>query len=642
MKKSINIQSLIYRNYLTSSLVPIFTIEVVLLLLYFIINLYISEKNQLALLEEVTQNLQEITSREVTNINNQLKEISRYAVVIQRDHEAFFSNTDACFFPHSEPEFGIHENSVYYKLKNNGGGSLYYSSSTVMGDAEKFKARCSEILDPLLASIVETIPIITQAYLNTWDGMNRIYPFMPNAPTQYGPVAQMEEFNFYYEADAKHNPERKPVWTGAYLDPAGQGWMVSNVFPIYRDDFLEGVSGLDVTIDSFVQNILNSSIPWNASTFMVDKNGMILAMQEKVEQLIKLRELKTHVYNENIKKTVEKPEEYNILMSKNESIKSQMQRIFDSKDRISEMSIDGVTYLVSQEIVTETGWRMITLIEESLIFSPINKLKELSKKIGYIAIGVMILFYIIFFLFLLRKSRKLTVKIATPIEILSTLTRGLGESLKTKKLEAVGIDEIDHLSQNFNTMVIELETRTDALVNSQLREKMREKEVEILERLAITDRLTELYNRRKLDEILTVESERTKRFNNPYGIVLLDIDHFKSVNDTYGHQVGDQVLVDVAKLLKLHTRETDVAGRWGGDEFLIICPETDQNGLIQLAENLRKNIERYEFSVVNTKTSSFGVTVYQQGDEIKDMILRADKALYLAKGNGRNRVEFQW
>ena len=642
MKKSINIQSMIYRNYLTSSLVPIFTIEVVLLLLYFIINFYISEKNQLALLEEVTQNLQEITSREVTNINNQLKEISRYAVLIQRDHEAFFSNVDACFFPHGEPEFGVHENSVYYKLKNNSGGSLYYSGSTVMGDAEKFKARCSEILDPLLVSIVETVPIITQAYLNTWDGMNRIYPFMLNAPAQYGPVLQMEEFNFYYEADARHNPERKPVWTGAYLDPAGQGWMVSNIFPIYRDDFLEGVSGLDVTIDSFVQNILNSSFPWNAGTFMVDKNGMILAMQEKVEQLIKLRELKTHVYNENIKKTVEKPEEYNILMSENESIKSQMQRIFDSKDRISEMSIDGVIYLVSQEIVTETGWRMITLIEEALIFSPINKLKELSKKIGYIAIGVMILFYLIFFLFLLRKSRKLTAKIATPIERLSTLTRGLGENLKTKKLEAVGIDEIDHLSQNFNTMAIELETRTDALVNSQLREKMREKEVEILERLAVTDRLTGLYNRRKLDDILTVESERTKRFNNPYGIVLLDIDHFKSVNDTYGHQVGDQVLIDVAELLKRHTRETDVAGRWGGDEFLIVCPGTDRKGLIKLAETLRKNIENHKFSVIGNKTSSFGITAYQQEDEIKDLILRADNALYLAKGNGRNRVEFQW
>ncbi len=101
-------------------------------------------------------------------------------------------------------------------------------------------------------------------------------------------------------------------------------------------------------------------------------------------------------------------------------------------------------------------------------------------------------------------------------------------------------------------------------------------------------------------------------------------------------------MIDVAELLKRHTRETDVAGRWGGDEFLIVCPGTDRKGLIKLAETLRKNIENHKFSVIGNKTSSFGITAYQQEDEIKDLILRADNALYLAKGNGRNRVEFQW
>ena len=640
IKKSIKIQSLIYRNYLTSSLVPIFAIEVMLIVLYFAINLYISEQNQQTLLEEVTQNLQEITSREASNINDQLKEASRYAMLVQRDHQAFFSQADNCFFPHEEPQFATHENGAYYKLNNNGGASLYYSSSTDIGEAQQRKARCSEMLDPLLLSIVETSPVITQAYLNTRDGMNRLYPFMPDAPQQYGPVLHMQEFNFYYEADAEHNPERKPVWTGAYLDPAGQGWMVSNVFPIYRDDFLEGVSGLDVTIDSFVQNILNLNLPWKASTFMVDQNGIILAMQEKIEQLLKLKELKAHVYNENIQTTIEKPENYNIFMSKDASFKTQMQRIFDSQDQISNINIDGTSYLVSQEIVPETGWRMITLIQESTIFSPINKLKKLSTQVGYLAIAAMLLFYIIFFLYLLRKSHKLTARIATPIEELSSLTCGLGENLKAKKQQTVGIVEIDHLSTNFNKMANELETRTDALIDAQLREKMREKEAELLEQLAVTDSLTNLYNRRKLDKVLTAENERSKRFNHPYGVVLLDIDHFKSINDNFGHQVGDKVLVDIAKLLQRQTRKTDIIGRWGGEEFLIICPETDKEGLIKFAESLRKSIAAHDFPVINTKTSSFGLAIYQQGDQTKDIISRADKALYKAKYNGRNRVEF--
>ena len=641
MRKSTSIQSLIYRSYLTSSLLPIFTIEVVLVVLYFAINLYIADKSEQILLQEATQNLQEITSRETTNINNRLQEASRYALLIQRDHEAFFSNPGACFIPHAQPEFTNHKNGAYYKLNNNGGASLYYSSDTNIGEKEKQKARCSEMLDPLLISVVETSPIITQAYLNTWDGMNRLYPFMANAPKQYGPVLHMPEYNFYYEADAMHNPSRKPVWTGAYLDPAGQGWMVSNVFPVYHGDFLEGVSGLDVTIESFVQNILNFNIPWHASTFMVDKNGMILAMQEKVEQLFKLKELTTHAYNENIKGTVEKPENYNIFMSENESLKTQMSKLFESKDPVSRINIDETNYLVNQEIIPETGWRMITLVQESIIFSPINKLKDLSTQIGYLAIIVMILFYIIFFLFLLNKSRKLAAKIATPIEELSISTSKLGENLQTQKLQAAGIVEVNRLSNNFNTMLNELETRTQALIDAQLIEKMRKKEAEILEQLAITDSLTDLYNRHKLDKELTIENERAKRFNRCYGIILLDIDHFKKVNDTYGHQVGDLVLVDIAKLLKQQLRTTDTIGRWGGEEFIIICPETDKNGLITLAENLRKKIKDHSFPVINNKTSSFGLSLYQQGDEAKDIISRADKALYRAKEKGRNRVEFQ-
>ena len=497
------------------------------------------------------------------------------------------------------------------------------------------------MLDPLLISIVESSPIITQAYLNTHDGMNRLYPFIADVPTQFGPALHIEEFNFYYQADALHNPDRKPVWTSAYLDPAGQGWMISNIFPIYRNNFLEGVSGLDLTIDSFIQNILSLKIPWNAATLMVDKNGMILAMQKKIEQIIKLKELKTHTYTESIKMTIEKPEEYNIFGSKNESFKNQIRTIFNSKNHISKINIDGIIYLISLEMIPETGWRMITLVEQSVILSLVNKFKKQSKEIGYLAIAAMILFYILFFLLLQHKARKLTAKIAIPIEKLSTLTLGIGENLKTQHLEAVGIIEVDRLSHNFNLMTNHLKVKTDALVASQLREKLKEKETELLERLAVTDCLTHIDNRRRLDKAMATENNRAKRFNRPYGIILIDIDHFKNVNDTYGHQVGDLVLVDIAKLLKRHTRKIDIVGRWGGEEFLIICPEIDKNSLLKLSENLRTSIEEHAFPVINSKTSSFGITIYQQGDEPKDVISRADKALYIAKGNGRNQVEFQ-
>lgn len=486
MKKDANsLQSIIYRHYLTSSLVPIFAIEMVLLILYFGINLYISQKNQETLRWEVILNLEEITSREVANINNQLKEISRYAVMMQSDHERFFTGRDNCRFHNGEADFGFHENGVYYKIQDNGGASLYYSSSTPMGEDERKKASCSEILDPLLISIVNNSPIVTQAYFNTRDGMNRLYPFMADAPGQYGPVLHMEEYNFYYEADARHNPKRKPVWTGAYLDPAGQGWMVSNIVPIYNGNFLEGVSGLDVTIDRFIQSILDLDIPWDAGAFMVDGSGMILAMPEKVEQLLGLKELKAHVYKTNISQTVKKPDAFNILKNKNPAIRSQMKTIFESKQHISALSIGEKKYLLSQEIVEETGWRMITLVDEARVFAPVFKLKALSDKIGYYAIGVMLAFYILFFLFLQKKSHRLASTIAAPIETLSQLTSGMGNDLNLKKIASVGISEVDALGRHFNQMADELEARTVQLVETRSNERVKTRELKALNKLAV-------------------------------------------------------------------------------------------------------------------------------------------------------------
>ena len=161
----------------------------------------------------------------------------------------------------------------------------------------------------------------------------------------------------------------------------------------------------------------------------------------------------------------------------------------------------------------------------------------------------------------------------------------------------------------------------------------------ILEELSITDHLTKLFNRSKLDKVLLSEIARAERYGHHFGVMLLDIDHFKNVNDTHGHHVGDDVLVTIAFLLKKHTRTNDIVGRWGGEEFLIICPETNRDGVLALAEKLRASLENCAFPVVGQKTSSFGVSMYLSGDIGNSIVARADKALYKAKSNGRNCIE---
>lgn len=160
-----------------------------------------------------------------------------------------------------------------------------------------------------------------------------------------------------------------------------------------------------------------------------------------------------------------------------------------------------------------------------------------------------------------------------------------------------------------------------------------------LEKLSTTDRLTGLYNRLKLDEVLETEIARAPRSGQPFSVILIDVDHFKRVNDQYGHHVGDQVLTAFAENLRTSTRASDFVGRWGGEEFLIVCPNTDTAGARRLAENLRQTIEGFCFPVVAHKTASFGVAGFRQNDSVNDIVARADTALYAAKAGGRNKVE---
>ena len=160
-----------------------------------------------------------------------------------------------------------------------------------------------------------------------------------------------------------------------------------------------------------------------------------------------------------------------------------------------------------------------------------------------------------------------------------------------------------------------------------------------IEELSITDRLTGLYNRLKLDEMLSLHVSMAHRHQTPFSVIMLDIDKFKSVNDTYGHQVGDTLLQEIASVLKTNIRLEDVLGRWGGEEFLILLPNMTGEGARLLAEKLRLAIETYSFSTVGSRTSSFGVASYAESDDTKTIVGRADEALYRAKEGGRNRVE---
>ena len=160
----------------------------------------------------------------------------------------------------------------------------------------------------------------------------------------------------------------------------------------------------------------------------------------------------------------------------------------------------------------------------------------------------------------------------------------------------------------------------------------------ILREMAQRDFLTGIYNRRSFEDFLHFHMERARRLSKPLSLIVFDVDHFKKINDTYGHLVGDRVLKGIAQLVSESIRDSDIFARIGGEEFAIILPDTDEEGAKLVAEKLRSLVERSSFADGIRCTASFGVTTLREKDTSESFLERADKALYKAKRLGRNKV----
>jgi diguanylate cyclase (GGDEF)-like protein len=228
------------------------------------------------------------------------------------------------------------------------------------------------------------------------------------------------------------------------------------------------------------------------------------------------------------------------------------------------------------------------------------------------------------------------------LELLNLLSSQMAVSIENAKLY-VGLEaRVDERTEQLNDKVGELSNAYESLKRTQseleIANAKLEGDKELLQELSSTDRLTKLYNRAKFEELFEYEIRQTLRYDTPLSLIMVDLDHFKQVNDTYGHQVGDLVLQDMATILTRSSRASDAVARWGGEEFLILAPKTNLEQAAQLAEKIRIAVEKHPFAEVGSKTGSFGVACYRQQDTLTSLLQRADTALYRAKEEGRNRV----
>jgi len=294
--------------------------------------------------------------------------------------------------------------------------------------------------------------------------------------------------------------------------------------------------------------------------------------------------------------------------------------------------------------VREAIYLQDEIIGSILIEGDMSGVRKTLLNQGLVGLGVLFIAMILAIVI----SNRLQRIVSEPINhLLLTMGKVATKQDFSQRAEHLSDDELGSLVDGFNDMLKHIQDRDKELADyrenlehlvdertNELAEKNRE-----LVHISRTDWLTGLNNRLRLDEIFEQEITRSARYGMPFSVILLDIDKFKHINDTYGHDEGDRTLIELANILRAHVRESDSVGRWGGDEFLIICPETEQPGVVQLAEQLRQQVLAHKFPFMGNNTSSFGTSTYRTGDKIDTMLKRADTALLYVKEHGRNQVE---
>lgn len=283
-------------------------------------------------------------------------------------------------------------------------------------------------------------------------------------------------------------------------------------------------------------------------------------------------------------------------------------------------TLDGIKKTAYIHDINKIGWKVITEVDNS-------EITNIVITRFFISIMVITLIASLFGLYL---NKIFTHDIITPILSLAKRVANIVEAKSVDDKYSYPDNEIGVIANNLEQLT---------------KEKLYQKNMEltqlnnILMDLSYIDELTSLNNRRKMEEELIKEFARYTRYGRMYSVILIDIDYFKKINDTHGHDAGDFVLKELAHIFKHNCRKTDTIGRWGGEEFLILCPETNISEAYNVAENIRSIVEQHLFTMIDRVTISAGIGgSFPDMIDIYDIIKKADENLYRAKQTGRNKV----
>jgi len=440
----------IWRAFLQSALIPLLLVETVLIGTYLLTNSEIRDAQIGHLRETALGDLQTTARRESHIVGEQLVRIDALARLYTELTAKALSSPAAA----AADNLALSAEGVRYSPEDLGGAAVFYSNATPAARQDLDKVARLSRLDPLMQQIQAQNPLVASIYFNSWDSLNHIYPWF-NTREQYPHDMVIPDYNFYYLADAGRNPTRDVVWTDVYLDPAGHGWMMSAIAPVYRGDFLEGVTGLDITVSGLLSQIGQLQVPWNGYAMLVGKDLSIMAMPPAAEEDFGLDELTQHSYEEAIRRELFKPEDFNLhQQAATGDLAKVMARQPEGVERVF---FNGRAHLVAWSTIAQTGWHLLTVVEEADVFAQTNSLASYYQQIGYLLIAGLALFYLLFFSFMWWRSLKLSRQLQRMIAGISAMMKEIGAGHWHPAHASMAIREFEEVAEHALSMGAQLE-----------------------------------------------------------------------------------------------------------------------------------------------------------------------------------------
>ncbi len=544
----------IWHSYLKTALIPLVLVELVFIAIYFFTSNWSQQEMVNLLKEEVQIELQEIARRESSVIQEQLKSIAN-TTAMYAEQTAKALQTPAAMSSDDEKRLAYSPEGVYYttKDKEEGGAAIFFSGIIPIGADEREKVTKVLETQELMKDILHSQPLAASIYLNTYDSLNIIYPYF-DVISQYAPLMNIPTFNFYYEADDVHNPQREVKWTEAYLDPAGHGWMASAIAPVYTGDFLEGVVGIDVTVNTITNQILKLDIPWHGYGVLVGRDGMILALPESGEKDWGLSELTDHHYSEAITKNTFKPDQFNLY--KRQELTDVAKQIQTNKTGFVPVTLGGVPQVISWSTVPETGWKLLILVTEQNIYSKVNQMSAELFRIGTYMIAGLILFYCIFLFVLYRRSFTMSKSISQPLLAINHMVKKIGEGQYYQQEPSFHVKELQESASLLVNMGKELGSTNESLLATQ--SALKKKETDLLALVSSID-----------DVILEVDENGVFQniWANDYSILHIPADK------VIGSSVYDVMEQEIAEIHSTVIRRVIQSGEAETIEYSLAVPK---------------------------------------------------------------------